>query len=96
MVTKLPTNNVRGLELSESQIFRHHNHGDNNKSLLHPLRKQKKRSPSSAIKVCTVEAVVSALLALSAITITQAQSIVTLADVKVQRTAEYQGKMPRG
>jgi hypothetical protein len=44
-------------------------------------------------KVCTVEAVVSALIALSAIPIPDGDYIINLADQKVIRTVTYQGKM---
>jgi DTW domain len=44
-------------------------------------------------KVCTIEAVVSALIAVQALTIPEGDYIINLADQKVMRTVAYQGKM---
>lgn len=110
MVTKLPTT-LRALQLSEHEIFGWRSHGVQ-RSLLHPLRKQKKiqvfkkddattrAATATGIvfnthKVCTVEAVVSALVAVAALTIPQAESILALAEQKVNRTIQYQGKLGR-
>jgi hypothetical protein len=69
-------------------------------SVLHPLRKQKRSDSSnhdpshkySFHKVCTAEAIISALLALSLISIEQARMVLRLVERKVQLTASYQGK----
>ena len=45
-----------------------------------------------AHKVCTAEAVVSALVAVSALTVAEGQWLLDLASEKVQRTVAYQGK----
>jgi DTW domain-containing protein YfiP len=70
-------------------------------SVLHPLRKQKRSASSSNNdpshkysfhKVCTAEAIISALLALSLISLEQARMVLGLVERKVQLTASYQGK----
>jgi DTW domain-containing protein YfiP len=58
------------------------------RSRLHSLRKQK----SNSAKVCTAEAVVSALVAMTSITPPEATSILHLLETKVRRTIDFQGK----
>ena len=74
-------------------------------SILNPLRKQKtlNRYPhhhskdtskvTNINRVCTVEAAVSALVALQAVHVQEAEYLLSLADQKVLRTVAYQGKM---
>jgi hypothetical protein len=110
MATKLPTT-LRSLQLSEQEIFGWRSNGVR-RSLLHPLRQQKKlqvtttddASTATATttatvlnthKVCTAEAVVSALVAVAALTVPAAEAIMALAEQKVTRTIQYQGKSGR-
>ena len=107
MSNKLPVS-VRGLSLSREEIFGWRRNLNNagqssspsplEQSILHPLRKQKvTRDITGEIvdtgKVCTAEAVVSALLALSILTNDEAALLIGVAERKVKETAAYQGSV---
>ena len=88
MVSKLPCR-VRRLTLTKEQVF-----GwslSNRNSLLRTLRHSK---PTDG-KVCTAEAVVSALVNLERLTPAQGEEILSLVSTKVDLTRQYQGKVPR-
>jgi DTW domain-containing protein YfiP len=101
MASKLPPS-VPRLHLSAHEIFwlnlNKHDGADvrpasqasslPSKSRLHSLRKQK----SNSTKVCTAEAVVSALVGMTAVTVPEANEILHLVETKVRRTIDYQGK----
>ena len=103
MSNKLPAS-VSGLSLTTKEIFGWRCREDDSpttallpqKSILQPLRKQiTTRNQTGDIvdagKVCTAEAVVSALLALSILNKVEAASLLDIAEQKVKDTAAYQG-----
>jgi hypothetical protein len=105
MSNKLPAS-VRGLSLSTEEIFGWRRLNDVRhltptsplipKSIIQPLRKQKttrnlEGDIVDAGKVCTAEAVVSALLSLSVLNTVEAASLLDIAEQKVKDTAAYQG-----
>ena len=105
MSNKLPAS-VRGLSLSTEEIFGWRRVDDDRhltptsplipKSIIQPLRKQKttrnlEGDIVDAGKVCTAEAVVSALLSLSVLNTVEAASLLDIAEQKVKDTAAYQG-----
>jgi len=107
MSTRLPTS-VRGLSLSTEQVFGWRRTSTNRgtakqrqQSILHPLRKQKQteKTHSSEMivnagnKVCTAEAVVSALFALSVLSESEASALLDSVQRKIRDTAAYQGKV---
>lgn len=105
MSNKLPAS-VSGLSLTTNEIFGWRGLDDHSqstasspslhKSIIQPLRKQiTTRNQMGDIvdagKVCTAEAVVSALLALSILNKVEAASLLDIAEQKVKDTAAYQG-----